>query len=110
MSTVLRLAIVDTNDSARESLKNMLLGMETVWLEAECSRFEFFTDVIRETMPDIGVIALDSHPDQAIELVRKLSTEFPDVTLLVSSSSTDGQLILRAMRAARKNFGASNRR
>ena len=24
----------------------MLLGLDTVWLEAECSRYEFFADVV----------------------------------------------------------------
>ena len=46
MSNVLRLAIVDPNENTRDTLKSMLLGMDTVWLEAECSRYEFFADVI----------------------------------------------------------------
>jgi hypothetical protein len=46
MSNVLRLAIVDPSDSSRSQLKNMLLGMDIVWLEAECSRYEFFADVV----------------------------------------------------------------
>ena len=58
MSNVLRLAIVDPNDASRETLKSMLLGMDIVWLEAECSRYEFFADVIGQTRPDIGVVAL----------------------------------------------------
>ncbi|WP_164100644.1 AAA family ATPase [Candidatus Laterigemmans baculatus] len=104
MSTVLRLAIVDPHDNTRESLKTMLMGMEMVWLEAECSRYEFFPDVIRETAPDIGVVSLDSNPEQAIELVRRLSSEVPGTILLVASSHTDGQLILRSMRAGAREF------
>ena len=38
MSNVLRLAIVDPSDASREALKSTMLGLETVWLEAECSR------------------------------------------------------------------------
>ena len=57
MSNVLRLAIVDPDDSKRESLKNMLLGMDMIWLEAECSRYEFFADVVAQTNPDIGLVA-----------------------------------------------------
>ena len=53
MSNVLRLAIVDPDDSSREALKTMLLGMEMIWLEAECSRYEFFADVVAQTTPDI---------------------------------------------------------
>jgi pilus assembly protein CpaE len=55
MSNVLRLAIVDPNDSARDHLKSTLLGMDMVWLEAECSRYEFFADVVAQTHPDIGI-------------------------------------------------------
>ncbi|MBN1851524.1 MAG: MinD/ParA family protein [Pirellulales bacterium] len=104
MSHVLRLAIVDPNDVTRESVKMTLLGLETVWLEAECSRYEFFPDVVNQTNPDIGFVALDSDPEKALNLVADLRTSAPDCGILVSSSSTDGSLILRAMRAGVREF------
>lgn len=104
MNNVLRLAIVDPSDSSRNALKTMLLGMDMVWLEAECSRYEFFSDVISQTKPDIGVVALDHAPEKALELVAKLNETSPECNVLVVSSSTDGGLILRAMRAGAKEF------
>lgn len=104
MSNVLRLAIVDPSDSGRDSLKNTLLGLDMVWLEAECSRYEFFTDVITQTNPDIGVVALDKDADKAIQLVEQLGQVAPTCSVLVVSGSTDGTLILRAMRAGAKEF------
>jgi pilus assembly protein CpaE len=104
MSNVLRLAIVDPDESKRETLKNMLLGMDMIWLEAECSRYEFFADVIAQTNPDIGLIALDSDPTKALDLVARLNETSPNCAVLVVSSSNDGQLILRAMRAGAKEF------
>ena len=104
MTNVLRLAIVDPDDSKRESVKSMLLGMDMIWLEAECSRYEFFSDVAAQTNPDIGLVALDSDPDRALELVTRLSESSPNCAVLVTSSSHDGQLILRAMRAGAKEF------
>lgn len=104
MSNVLRLAIVDPNDNSRNALKSMLLGMDTVWLEAECSRYEFFADVIGQTHPDIGIVVLDAHPAKGLELVQRLGEIVPDCSILVVSSSTDGQLILQAMRAGAKEF------
>ena len=62
MSNVLRLAIVDPSDTSRDALKATLLGMDLVWLEAECSRYEFFADVVAQTHPDIGIVALDAPP------------------------------------------------
>jgi pilus assembly protein CpaE len=104
MSNVLRLAIVDPNDSSRTQLKNMLLGMDVVWLEAECSRYEFFSDVIAQTKPDIGVIAIDSNPEKGLKLLEQVREIAPDCALLVVSSSTDGQIILRAMRGGAREF------
>lgn len=104
MSNVLRLAIVDPNDSSREALKNALLGMDMVWLEAECSRYEFFADVVGQTTPDIGIVSLDSDPQKSLELVAKMVESSPDCSILVVSSSSDGNLILQAMRAGAKEF------
>ena len=104
MNNVLRLAIVDPNDSSRESLKSMLLGMEMVWLEAECSRYEFFADVVAQTNPDIGLVAIDKDPTKALELVNKLGHASPDCSILVVSSASDGNLILQALRAGAKEF------
>lgn len=104
MSHVLRIAVVDPNDKTRESLKNLLLGMDQVWLEAECSRFEFFLDVVSQTKPDIGVVALDSNVEKALKLVEEVRRQNPDVAIVVVSSATDGQVILRAMRAGAREF------
>jgi pilus assembly protein CpaE len=104
MGNVLRIAVVDPKDATREALKSTLLGLDTVWLEAECSRYEFFGDVIGQTNPDVGLVALDSNPDKALELVNSLTKSAPECAILVLSSSTDGNLILRTMRAGAKEF------
>jgi pilus assembly protein CpaE len=104
MSNVLRLAIVDPNDSQRESLKSMLLGMDLIWLEAECSRYEFFADVVAQTNPDIGLVAIDADPEKALDLVTRLASTSPNCAVLVVSSSNDGSLILQALRAGAKEF------
>lgn len=104
MSNVLRLAIVDPSDASREALKNLLLGMDMVWLEAECSRYEFFADVVGQTHPDIGVINVDSDAEKALALIDRIRQSSPECAMLVISSTSDGQLILRAMRAGAKEF------
>ena len=104
MSNVLRLAVVDPKDESRERLKAMLLGMDIVWLEAECSRYEFFPDVIAQSKPDVGVVSLDADSDKAISLLDRLRGDAPDCAMLAVSSNSDGQLILRALRAGAKEF------
>lgn len=104
MANVLRIAVVDPNDSTRDSLRAVLLGLDAVWLEAECSRYEFFADVVEQTKPDIGLVAMDSDPEKATRLVAEVAAKAPQCTLFVTSSSTDGRLILESMRAGAKEF------
>jgi pilus assembly protein CpaE len=104
MKNVFRLAIVDPNDVTRASLKNLLLGIDMVWLEADCSRYEFFVDVVSQTKPDIALVAVDSDPAKGLALVLKVSQELPGCSVLVVSSSQEGSLILQAMRNGAREF------
>lgn len=104
MREVQRIAIVDPNDSTREPLRNLLLGVETVWLEAECSRYEFFIDVVRQSHPDTAVVSLDSDHDKAMQLIAHMVAEFPSVPILAVSARGDGQSILKALRAGAREF------
>jgi pilus assembly protein CpaE len=104
MRDVQRLVIVDPMDATREPLRNQLLGVESVWLEAECSRYEFFFDVVAQSNPDVAVIALDADPNKALQLISELSAERPELGILAVSAKGDGQLILQALRGGAHEF------
>src|SRR5438445_13622757 len=95
MKDVLRIAIVDPADATREPLRNLLLGVDSVWLEAECSRYEFFFDVVHQSNPDVVIVALDADRAKALQLVSQLGTEYPNLPILAVSS--DHQAILQAL-------------
>src|SRR6266700_2386903 len=104
MKDVLRIAIVDPSDSTREPLRNLWLGVDTVWLEAECSRYEFFIDVARQSKPDLVVVSLDADHAKALQLIQQLTSEFSTMPILAVSARGDGQSILQALRAGAKEF------
>jgi pilus assembly protein CpaE len=104
MRDVQRIAIVDPSDTTREELRNVLLGMESVWLEAECSRYEFFFDVIRQSSPDVVVVSLDTDQAKALALIAQMTEEAPDVPVLAISARGDGQAILQALRSGAREF------
>ncbi len=104
MKDVQRVAIVDPSDTTREPLRNMLLGVESVWLEAECSRYEFFLDVVQQSQPDIAVVALDADHAKALQLITHLTAEYPGLPILAVSARGDGQSILQALRSGAKEF------
>jgi pilus assembly protein CpaE len=104
MKDVQRVAIVDPSDTTREPLRNMLLGVESVWLEAECSRYEFFPDVVQQSRPDLVVVALDADHAKALHLIGHLVAEFSGLPILAVSARGDGQSILQALRSGAKEF------
>lgn len=102
--SVQRIAIVDPSDVTREPLRNLLLGVESIWLEAECARYEFFLEVIQQSNPDVAVVSLDADQTKALNLISQLSHEFPSLPILAVSGRGDGQSILQALRCGAKEF------
>ena len=101
---VQRVAIMDPSDATRDQLRTLLLGMEQVWLEVECARYEFFYDVIRESNPDVALISLDADQQKALQLIGQLNNEKPDLAVLAVSAKNDGQAILQALRNGAREF------
>ena len=104
MRDVQRIAIVDPADATREPLRNLLLGVDSVWLEAECARYEFFFDVIHQSVPDVAIVCLDADQAKAIQLISQVSQEHPELPLLAVSGRNDGQAILQALRSGAREF------
>src|SRR3954468_3542216 len=99
---MLRIAIVDPVDITRDPLRSLLLGVDFVFLEAECNRYEFFPDVIRESPPGVLLVSLDADKPKGLMLVDQLTHEFPQVPILVISD--DNQAILQALQRGAKHF------
>src|SRR5678815_844921 len=97
-----RVAIVDPTESTRESLRTLLLGVDFVWLEAECARYEYFFDVIATSMPDISIVALDWDKTKALNMIWQLYTEHPKLPILTISH--DHQALLKSLQKGAKYF------
>jgi len=97
-----RVAIVDPTESTRESLRTLLLGVDFVWLEAECARYEYFFDVIQQSMPDLAIVALDGDKAKALQMIGELSIEHPKLPILTISH--DHQALLQSLQKGAKYF------
>src|SRR6185503_17451712 len=97
-----RVAIVDPNESTRESLRTLLLGVDFVWLEAECARYEYFFEVIQQSMPDLAIVALDANKEKALQMIGQLSVEHPKLPIL--TISYDHQALLQSLQKGAKYF------
>lgn len=97
-----RVAIVDPTESTRESLRTLLLGVDFVWLEAECARYEYFFEVIQQSMPDLAIVALDADKNKALQMIGQLSVEYPKLPILTISH--DHQALLQSLQRGAKYF------
>src|SRR3954464_9629918 len=97
-----RIAIVDPTESTRESLRTLLLGIDFVWLEAECARYENFFEVIQQSMPEVAIVALDANKDRALQMIGQLSVEHPKLPVLTISH--DHQALLQSLQKGAKYF------
>jgi pilus assembly protein CpaE len=97
-----RVAIVDPTESTRESLRTLLLGVDFVWLEAECARYEYFFDVIGKSPPDLAIVALDADKTRALQMIGQLSVEHPKLPILTISH--DHQALLQSLQRGAKYF------
>lgn len=98
-----RVAIVDPTESTRESLRTLLLGVDFVWLDNECARYEYFPDVIQSALPpDLAIIALDGDKQKALNLVGQLSVSYPKLPILTISH--DHQALLLSLQRGAKYF------
>src|SRR5262249_26556843 len=97
-----RIAIVDPSEASRDSLRTMLLGVDFVWLEAECARYEYFFDVIQQSTPDLVIVALDGDKAKALNMVGQLGAEYPRLPILTVSA--DSQALLQSLQRGAKHF------
>ena len=104
MSGTLRISICDPNEGSKEDLKRFLVGMDQVWLEADCPRYDFFKEIVDQTKPDVALIAIDADEEKGLELIAEVKSAHQSLGIIVVSSRTDGQLILSAMRAGASEF------
>jgi pilus assembly protein CpaE len=99
---MLRIAIVDPSDYSRDPLRSLLLGIDFVWLEAECSRYEFFPEVIGQSVPDLAVVVLDHDRTRALNMISQLVVAQPKLPILTISS--DHQALLQSLQRGAKYF------
>jgi pilus assembly protein CpaE len=97
-----RVAIVDPTESSRETLRTLLLGVDFVWLEAECARYEYFFDVIAQSMPDLAIVSLAADKPRALQMIGQLSAEHPKLAILTISK--DHQALLLSLQRGAKYF------
>src|SRR4051794_40151052 len=104
MKDVIRVVLVDPSEESRGTIQRLLGSLGSLWIAEVFSDYKAAAAGVPEIAPDLCLVNLDSDPMQGIDLIAALCQANPDVVVLPASTSADGTLILKSIRAGAREF------
>jgi pilus assembly protein CpaE len=104
MKDVIRVVLVDPSEESRVRTQRLLSSLDSLWIAEVYSDYKTAAIGIPEVAPDLCLVNLDSDPVQGIELISVHCLANPDTVILPASTSADGALILKSIRAGAREF------
>ena len=104
MKHAIRVVLVDPQGDTREALQRLLGRIGSVWLAEVCPSYAGAAGRIAEIRPHLAIITIDSHPEQAIQLIQTIVQQSPGVVVLPAGLTRDSSIILHVIRAGAREF------
>jgi pilus assembly protein CpaE len=104
MKDVTRIVLVDPVEESRNSLQRTLRGITTVWLSEIITSYQEAATRTNDLANHLTLVVLDHDPNQAIDLIQRLTQANPGAVVLPASRSADSALILKVVRAGAREF------
>ena len=104
MPQPLRMVVVEPIEGIRNQLSQQLTGLDGIALEAICSRYEYFYEIVALKKPDLAWVGIDTAPAQALHLITKLSKHIPETAILASGSIRNEAQAVQCMKAGALGF------
>ena len=104
MPQPLRMVVVEPIEGIRKQLSQQLTGLDGIALEAICSRYEYFYEMVALKKPDIAWVGIDTAPAQALHLIAKLSKYIPETAIMASGNTKHEALAVQCMKAGALGF------
>ena len=104
MGQVVRVIVFNVDEDYGAELRGELLKLDGVKIVAELDEPPLLPQAIQQFQADAVVVHLDPVPEALLEMVRQVVADKADLAVFVISESTNGELILSAMRAGVREF------
>ena len=104
MAQQTRFIILNSDERFGTELRAMLRPFEAVKIVAEVEEPALLAQAVRRFPVDIVLASLDPNPEAILRIVGEVASAHPDLAIFAASESTDGQLILKAMRLGVREF------
>ena len=104
MAQDVRFIIVNADDALRSELRSILLNISGVKIIAEVDEPALLERAVKQFQVDAVLLNLDPSPEAVLPVVEEVVAADDELTFIATSASTDGQLILKAIRLGIKEF------
>ncbi len=104
MAHGLRVILFNTEEDYGPSLRASLLEFGGTKIVAEVDEPALLTHAVQQIPAQLLVVNLDPAPDAILPIAGEVAASHPGLAVFAVSSSTDGQLILSAMRQGLREF------
>ncbi len=103
MDNQINVIIIDENEESRKHIKGILNRIHRLNIE-EAGDFDNGLKSIKKVKPDITILNLFPSEENALNLARKITLNYPETVLFVTAPQAAPDIIIQAMRAGAREF------
>jgi len=104
MGAAVRVIVFNADEAYRAELRTALLSLQGVKIVAEVDEPVLLPQAVGQFPADVAIVHLDPDMETVLQMAGRVAAERPDLAVFALSESTDGQLILAAMRLGVREF------
>src|SRR5690606_6462614 len=102
--TPTRVLLVDDQDLIRQGLRKLLELEETIEVIGDAADGVAALTVLRDLSADVALVDARMPRMDGVELIRRLSAEYPGIACLVLSTFDEDEYVLGALRAGARGY------
>jgi len=104
MAQNVRFIVSNSDEQFGHSLRSMLLSLKGAKIVAEVDEPALLGQAAQQFPADILLVNLDPSPEAILPIVGDVAASHRELAVFVTSESTDGQLVIKAMRMGIREF------
>lgn len=104
----MKIIIADDHQIVRDGISALLIKKREIEIVAEASNGEKLLNILKNLTPDIIILDISMPGKTGIELTKIIKTEYPEIEIIIFSSHSEGENVIKAIEAGAKGILPKN--
>ncbi len=104
----MKIIIADDHQIVRDGISALLIKKQEIEIVAEASNGEELLNILKNLTPDIIILDISMPGKTGIELTKIIKTEYPEIEIIIFSSHSEGENVIKAIEAGAKGILPKN--